>query len=90
MHRFLLSLHALPVALMAQGNRVPTAEERNHAQPEVVPMVTERILRSRGGDIGLTATISADPALGSEIFVRKILIDGKPAGLVDTPIGVMM
>ncbi|MFT7535837.1 MAG: hypothetical protein ACI85K_001790 [Hyphomicrobiaceae bacterium] len=38
----------------------------------------------------LAGTVSVYPALGSEIFVREILIDGQPAGLVDTPIGVMM
>lgn len=52
MHRFRLSLHALPLGLMAQGNRVPTAEELNLAQPDGVPMLAERILHSRGGDVG--------------------------------------
>lgn len=43
-----------------------------------------------GATTGLAATISVDLALGSEIFVRKILIDDNPTGLVGTPIGVMM
>ena len=39
---------------------------------------------------GLRGTVSVYPALGSEIFVREILIDGEPDGLVDAPIGVLM
>lgn len=38
----------------------------------------------------LAGTISVYPALGSEIFVREILVDGTPAGMVNAPIGVMM
>lgn len=38
----------------------------------------------------LAGTVSVYPALGSEIFVREILIDGTPAGMVDAPLGVMM
>jgi len=38
----------------------------------------------------LAGTVSVYPSLGSEIFVREILVDGVPDGLVDAPIGVMM
>lgn len=38
----------------------------------------------------LTGTISVYPAFGSEIFVREILVDGRPDGLVQGPAGVMM
>ena len=37
-----------------------------------------------------SGTITVYPALGSEIFVREILIDGYPEGLVDAPAGVLM
>lgn len=38
----------------------------------------------------LAGTVSVYPALGSEIAVSEILVDGTPAGMVDQPIGVMM
>lgn len=38
----------------------------------------------------LAGTITVYPALGSEIFVREILIDGDPDGVVDAPIGPLM
>ena len=38
----------------------------------------------------LAGTVSVYPALGSEIFVREILIDGEPDGLVDGPVGTLM
>ena len=38
----------------------------------------------------LSGTVSVYPALGSEIFVRELLVDGSPDGLVDGPHGVMM
>lgn len=38
----------------------------------------------------LAGTVSVYPSLGSEIFVREVLVDGIPDGLVDAPIGVMM
>lgn len=56
MHHFLPSMLALSAVLVAQGNRVPTAAERNKAQPEVVRLLAERILRSRGGDIRLASS----------------------------------
>tara|TARA_R110002096_G_scaffold1787_8_gene9365 strand:+ start:1436 stop:2878 length:1443 start_codon:yes stop_codon:yes gene_type:complete len=62
MHRFLPSVLAFPLvvalaaAVPAQGNRVPTAEELDNAQPEVVRLMAERILRSRGGDIRLASS----------------------------------
>ncbi|MFT4514435.1 MAG: hypothetical protein ACI89X_004138 [Planctomycetota bacterium] len=61
MHRFLpsllvLSATVLAPSLLAQGNRVPNAEEREKAQPEVVRVLAERILQSRGGDITLASS----------------------------------
>jgi len=38
----------------------------------------------------LPGTVSVYPALGSEIAVSEILVNGTPAGMVDQPIGVMM
>jgi hypothetical protein len=38
----------------------------------------------------LSGTITVYPALGSEIFVREILIDGEPEGLVTGPVGELM
>jgi hypothetical protein len=153
MHRCLSSLLALTLpliateALIAQGRRIPTAEELDSARTDVVRVMAERMLRSVGVNLllnwevepqnhlwingachrttppALTAseehtiliftdgayahvciddkhmwtvnshlagTVSVYPALGSEIFVREILIDGTPAGMVDAPLGVMM
>jgi hypothetical protein len=39
---------------------------------------------------GLEGTVTVYPALGSEIFVREILVDGVPDGLTDAPVGVLM
>lgn len=38
----------------------------------------------------LAGTVTIYPALGSEIFVREILVDGEPTGLVSGPSGTMM
>ena len=38
----------------------------------------------------LAGTVSVYPSLGSEIFVREVLVDGVPDGLVDAPVGVLM
>jgi len=38
----------------------------------------------------LSGTVSFYPALGSEIFVREVLIVGLPDGIVDAPVGVLM
>ena len=38
----------------------------------------------------LAGTITVYPALGSEIFVREILIDGDPDGVADAPRGALM
>lgn len=38
----------------------------------------------------LAGTVTVYPALGSEIFVREILVDGEPVGLVTGPSGTMM
>lgn len=38
----------------------------------------------------LSGTVSVYPSLGSEIFVREILVDGIPDGLVNAPVGVLM
>ncbi|MCK5943529.1 MAG: hypothetical protein KAI24_16220, partial [Planctomycetes bacterium] len=38
----------------------------------------------------LAGTVTVYPALGSEIFVREVLVDGHPDGLVRGPVGVMM
>lgn len=38
----------------------------------------------------LAGTVSVYPALGSEIFVREVLVAGLPSGLCDAPMGVLM
>ena len=38
----------------------------------------------------LAGTVSVYPALGSEIFVREILVSGLPGGLCEAPKGVLM
>ena len=38
----------------------------------------------------LAGTVSVYPALGSEIFVRELLVSGLPGGLCDAPKGVLM
>ncbi len=94
MHRCLSSLLALTLpliateALIAQGRRIPTAEELDSARTDVVRVMAEHMLRSVGGDISHGS--SQVMAAAFEAEDREILIDGTPAGMVDAPLGVMM
>lgn len=73
--RFLVPcLLALPAALVAQGNRVPTAAELDKAQREVVRVLAERILRSRGGDVSMASSEVLAAAFDAENRATRYLL----------------
>ena len=73
--RALTTGEAHTILVFQDGNRVHVAIDGRHLW--TAPCILE-------------GTVSVYPALGSEIFVDEILIDGAPDGLVDAPIGPMM
>ncbi|MCB9876452.1 MAG: hypothetical protein H6835_02530 [Planctomycetes bacterium] len=65
------------VALFAEGTRCDV-------------FIDGRLIWTASLTTQLAGTITVYPALGSEIFVREILIDGDPDGVVDAPSGTLM